>query len=243
MLRKNEMDLGLNRKVALVTAASRGLGRASAEALAAEGALVVALARSATDLEELKAAYPSRCTVMQGDLLDPLTPERAIDCAIKAYGRLDIVVVNTPGPPPMKPLEATDEDFSRAFQATFFPAVRLIRAASKHLCENKWGRIVLVSSTSVKAPKDFLSLSAAARSALWAWAKSAAPVLLEHGVTLNAVFAGPHTTARLRELGASPKVMGRPEDFGAIVATMCGEATRFVTGTGYLIDGGELRGL
>ncbi|VIO72938.1 3-oxoacyl-[acyl-carrier-protein] reductase FabG [Bradyrhizobium ivorense] len=237
------MNLGLDQKVALITAASRGLGRATAEALVAEGANIVALARSASDLAALEAENPSRCTAMPADLLDPMTAERAVDCAIRAYGRLDIVVVNTPGPPPMKPLEATDEDFVRAFDTTFYPAVRLIRAAAKHLCESKSGRIVIVSSTSVKGPKDFLSLSAAARSALWAWAKSAAPALFEHGVTVNAVFAGPHATDRVRELGASPKAMGRPEDFGAIVASICGEATKFVTGTGYLIDGGEFKGL
>jgi 3-oxoacyl-[acyl-carrier protein] reductase len=237
------MNLGLDQKVALVTAASRGLGRATAEALAAEGARIVVLARSASDLAVLEAAHPSRCVVVSGDLLDPMTAERAVDRAIEAFGRLDIVVVNTPGPPPIKPLEATDEDLARAFDSTFYPAVRLIRAASKHLCERKSGRIVIVSSTSVKGPKDFLSLSAAARSALWAWAKSAAPTLFEHGVTINAVFAGPHATDRVRELGASPKAMGRPEDFGAIVASLCGEATKFVTGSGYLIDGGEFKGL
>jgi 3-oxoacyl-[acyl-carrier protein] reductase len=237
------MNLGLDQKVALVTAASRGLGRATAEALAAEGARVVVLARSASDLAALEAASPSRCIVVCDDLLDPLTAERVVDRAIEAFGRLDIVVVNTPGPPPMKPFEASDEDFARAFDSTFYPAVRLIRAASKHLCESKSGRIVIVSSTSVKAPKDFLSLSAAARSALWAWAKSAAPALFEHGVTVNAVFAGPHATDRVRELGANPKAMGRPEDFGAIVAFICGEATKFVTGSGYLIDGGEFKGL
>jgi 3-oxoacyl-[acyl-carrier protein] reductase len=237
------MNLGLDRKVALVTAASRGLGRATADALAAEGARLVALARNDADLAVLKAAYPALCTVMSGDLLDPLVPEHAVDRAIEAFGRLDIIVVNTPGPPPIQPLDASDEDFARAFESTFYPAVRLIRAAARHMCENKWGRIVIVSSTSVKGPKSFLSLSAAARSALWAWAKSAAPELFEHGVTLNAVFAGPHATDRVRELGASPKAMGRPEDFGAIVAALCGDATRFITGTGYVIDGGEFRGL
>jgi 3-oxoacyl-[acyl-carrier protein] reductase len=237
------MNLGLDQKVALVTAASRGLGRAVADALAAEGVRLLAAARSAEDLAALKTAHPDLCTVMCDDLLDPLMPERAIDRAIATYGRLDIVIVNTPGPPPIQPLDASDRDFAQAFESTFFPAVRLIRTAARHLCENRWGRIVVVSSTSVKAPKPFLSLSAAARSALWAWAKSAAPELFEHGVTLNAVFAGPHATDRVRELGATPKAMGRPDDFGAIVAMLCGDATRFITGTGYVADGGEFKGL
>jgi 3-oxoacyl-[acyl-carrier protein] reductase len=237
------MNLGLNGKVALVTAASRGLGRATADALAAEGARLVVVARSAEGLRALEAAYPARCTAILGDLLDPLVPARAVESAMEAYGRLDIVVVNTPGPPPIQPLDASDDDFLQAFQSTLFPAVRLIRAATQHLGKNEGGRIVIVSSTSVKGPKPFLALSAAARSALWAWAKSAVPELFERGITLNAVFAGPHATDRVRELGAKPKAMGRPEDFGAIVAALCGDATRFVTGTGYVIDGGEFKGL
>jgi 3-oxoacyl-[acyl-carrier protein] reductase len=237
------MNLGLDGKVALVTAASRGLGRATADALAAEGARIVVVARSAEGLGALETAYPARCTAIVGDLLDPLMPDRAVESAVGAFGRLDIVIVNTPGPPPMQPLDASDDDFVRAFESTFFPAVRLIRAAAKHLCKNENGRIVIVSSTSVRGPKAFLSLSAAARSALWAWAKSAVPELFERGITLNAVFAGPHATDRVRELGATPKAMGRPEDFGAIVAALCSDATRFVTGIGYVIDGGEFKGL
>lgn len=237
------MNLAIENKVAIVTAASRGLGRAAAEALVAEGAKVVVVARTIADLKSMEAAHSGRCVAMEGDLLDPATPERIIRTAIESFGGLDILVVNTPGPPPIKPLDASDDDFARAFETVFYPAVRLIRAASKPLCDGGWGRIVIVSSTSVKAPKDFLSLSAASRSALWAWAKGAAPALFERGVTINAVLAGPHATDRLRELGAQPKAAGRPEDFGAIVAMLCSDATRFVTGTGHLVDGGEFRGL
>ncbi len=95
----------------------------------------------------------------------------------------------------------------------------------------------------MKAPKPFLCLSAAARSALRAWAKSAAPLLCEHGVTINAMFAGPHDTARARELGVRDRVMGRADDFGRRVASLCGESSRFVTDSGQLVDGGELTGL
>lgn len=237
------MDLGLTGKVALVTAASRGLGRAAAQALISEGANVVVMARSAADLATLKATCPDRCVVAVGDLLDPHAPAQAVQAAIDAFGRLDIVVVNTPGPPPIEPFDAGDEDFAHAFDATFYPAVRLVRAAAAAMSMTGRGRIVIVSSTSVKAPKPFLSLSAAARSALWAWAKSAAPMLFEKGITVNALFAGPHATDRVRQLGATPKAMGTPEDFGTIVAMMCGDATRFITGTGHVIDGGEFRGV
>jgi 3-oxoacyl-[acyl-carrier protein] reductase len=237
------MKLGIDGKVAVVTASSRGLGKATVQALLGEGVKVVAVARNKMDLVALEASKQAECTALAGDLLDPETPQRAIDLAIKTYGRVDILVANTPGPPAIQPLEATDADFQRAFEATFFPAVRLIRAVIPPMSQSRWGRILIVSSTSVIGPKPFLSLSAAARSALWAWAKSAAPELFESGITINALFAGPHATDRVRQLGASPKVMGLPDDFGAFVASICGESTRFITGTGYVLDGGEFKGI
>lgn len=237
------MDLGLDGRVALVTGASRGLGRATAEALLAEGVRVLAVARASDDLDRLAAEHPGRCLVVAGDLVDSAVPQRAVDHALRHFGRLDIAVVNTPGPRPVLPLEATEADFEAAFASTFHPAVRLVNAARLPMSERGWGRIVIVSSTSVKAPKPFLCLSAAARSALWAWAKSAAPALSERGVTINAVFAGPHDTARARRLGVKDRVVGRPKDFGRFVTALCGDASRFATGAGWLLDGGELTGV
>ena len=237
------MDLGLNDRVALVTGASRGLGRATAEALLAEGALVVAVARPSEELAELGSRHAGRCLAVEGDLLDPDVPHAVVAAALKRFGRLDVAVVNTPGPRPVLPLDASEADFATAFASTFYPAMRLVNAARVPMAERGWGRIVVVSSTSVKAPKPFLCLSAAARSALWAWAKSAAPALAEQGVTINAVFAGPHDTARARQLGVKDRVVGRPEDFGRLVTSLCGDATRFVTGSGWLVDGGELTGI
>ncbi|QYY30869.1 SDR family NAD(P)-dependent oxidoreductase [Cupriavidus pinatubonensis] len=238
------MNLGLKDRVAIVTGASRGLGRATAEALANEGAKIVAVARGKEDLEALQAQHPDRCAVVVGDLLEPDVPQRAVDAALSAFGRLDIAIVNTPGPRSITPLEAQESDFEEAFARVFYPAVRLVQAAQGPMCDRAWGRIFIVSSTSVKAPKPFLSLSAASRSALWAWAKSAAPALFEHNVTINALFAGPHDTDRARELGVKKdRPIGSPEDFGRLVAALCGESCRFITGTGYLIDGGELTGI
>ncbi len=237
------MDLGLKDRVAIVTGASRGLGRATVQALLAEGARVVGVARASAALDELQSMHPGRCVTIAGDLLDPALAQRAVNESLARFGRLDVTVVNTPGPRPVLPLEAGEADFAAAFQSTFYPAWRLIDAAKVPMCEQGWGRIVIVSSTSVKAPKPFLCLSAAARSALWAWAKSAAPSLYERGVTVNAVFAGPHDTARARELGVKDRVIGRADDFGCLVTSLCGEATRFVTGSGYLVDGGELTGI
>lgn len=235
------MDLGLNGRVALVTGASRGLGRATAQALLGEGARVLALARPSAELTALQDAHPGQCLAWPGDLLDADVPRQAVQAALAHFGRLDVAIVNTPGPRVVFPLEATEQDFAAAFQATFYPALRLVQAAAAPMRERRWGRILIVSSTSVRAPKPSLCLSAAARSALWAWAKSAAPQLYAQGVTLNAMFAGPHDTDRARELGVGKdRVIGQPEDFGRFAASLCADATRFVTGTGYLVEGGEL---
>ncbi len=237
------MDLGLTDRVALVTGGSRGLGRATVNALVAEGARVVVVARDSPELAALGTALGNRGMVVAGDLLDPDLPRRAVAAALERFGRLDVTVVNTPGPRPVLPFDAGEADFEAAYRSTFYPGLRLVHAARPPMTERKWGRIVIVSSTSVRAPKPFLCLSAAARSALWAWAKSAAPTLFESGITVNAVFAGPHDTDRARELGVKNRIIGRPEDFGRFVTTLCGDATRFITGAGYLVDGGELTGI
>ena len=237
------MDFELRDKVAIVTAASRGLGRATADALLAEGARVVAVARGQAELSALAGAHAGRCLPLVGDLQDPALPQRAVDEAIRAFGHLDILVANTAGPPTVMPLQAQETDFASAFETVFYPALRLVQAASKPMCEQRWGRILIVSSTSIRAPKPFLCLSAAARSALWAWAKSAAPQLMASGVTINALLAGPHDTERARALGVKDKPMGSPAHFGALAASLCGPQTSFVTGTGTMIDGGEFGGL
>ena len=236
------MDLSLSGKVAVVTAASQGLGRAAAQALARDGAQVVVAARGAEALEALAEAHPGRIAAEPGDVTDPDFPAQLVERAVARFGRLDILVANTPGPPTLRPFEATDADLTDAFESVCLPVVRLIRAAREPL-KRDGGRILVVSSTAARAPKPFLSLSAAARAALWAWCKAAAPELFEEGVTINALFAGPHATARLSQVPSAPRAAGRPEDFGAQVAMLCSPAWRFVTGTGVVMDGGEMRSL
>ncbi len=237
------MDLGLSSKVALVTAASRGLGRAAAEALAQEGVQVVAAARGRDALQELEAAHGGAIVTEVGDVTDPAFPGHLVERVLRRFGRLDILVANTPGPPTLLPFEASEKDHASAFDQVFYPVLRLVHASHQALRQSGDGRILIVSSTSARAPKPFLSLSASTRSALWAWCKSAAPDLFEDGVTINALFAGPHATERLAQIPSSPKAVGRPEDFGRQVAMMCSGPWRFTTGTGVVMDGGEMRSL
>src|SRR6476620_11456264 len=102
------MDLGLSGRVAIVTGASRGLGRATAAALLAEGARVVAVARASAELSELESSDPECCMAIAGDLIDPTLPRSVVDAALARFGRLDVTVVNTPGPPPRLPLDASE---------------------------------------------------------------------------------------------------------------------------------------
>lgn len=237
------MNLDLEGKVAIVTAASRGLGRAAAEALALEGARVVVAARGEDTLNDLCATHGDAITARVGDVTSPDFPAALVAWVLERFGRLDILVANTPGPPTLRPFEAGEVDFARAFDTVFYPVLRLVHAAHPALSKSGAGRILVISSTSARAPKPFLSLSATARSALWAWCKSAAPELFEEKVTLNALFAGPHATDRLAQVPSSPRAVGLPEHFGQQVAMMCSSAWGFTTGTGLVIDGGELRSL
>lgn len=237
------MDLGLGGRVALVTAASKGLGLASALALAGEGAKVLISSRSEENLlaaQERVAAAGGRCLAVAADMSDPDTPARLVEAAVGEWGRLDVVVANTGGPKPAATLELSDEDIQGAVDAVLLPVVRLGRAAAPHLRANGWGRICVITSYGVALPLPSLPLSNMARSALFAWARTAARELSPDGVTVNLACPGPHATDRMKELagagGSGP--MGDPDDFGRLVTYLCSAAAGFVTGTALVVDGG-----
>lgn len=235
------MDLGLRDRVAVVSAASKGLGRATAEALAAEGAKVVLNARNAAALEEV-AAGMDHALVVPGDITDPALPALLVEAAVEEWGRLDIVVGNAGGPPPGSALDVTDEQLLRAFEANCLASIRLARAAVPHLREGGWGRICFIASSSVREPIPTLALSNVARTALWAWTKTAARDLARDGITVNLACPGLHATDRMKELGASGR-MGDPADFGKVVAFLCSEPANAVTGIAMGVDGGAVAGL
>lgn len=235
------MDLGLAGRVAVVTAASKGLGRASAVALAAEGAMVVLNARNAAALDDLATTMP-HALVVAGDITDPDMPARLVDAAITQWGRVDIVVGNAGGPPTGRALEVTDDEILAAVNANTLASVRLARAAVPHMRERHWGRICFIASASVRQPIPDLALSNMSRTALWAWTKTAAQDLAEDGITVNLAAPGLHATDRLLERGVTGRT-GTPADFGKVVAFLCSEPASFVNGVALGVDGGAVTGL
>ena len=237
------MDLGLAGRVALVTAASKGLGRASAAALSAEGASVVICARGQEALDEAAASMPGEVLAVAADVTDPAVPQQLVDAAVERFGRLDVLVANAGGPPPARALEVDDAAIEAAVNANLTTSVRLVKASVPHMRAAGWGRICCITSSSVKQPIATLSLSNAARTGLWAWAKTAADDLFDDGITLNLACPGAHDTDRVRSLGMRPPRLGDPEAFGRIVAFLCSEPARFMSGTALVVDGAMSRGL
>jgi 3-oxoacyl-[acyl-carrier protein] reductase len=239
---EERMDLGIEDRVALVTAASRGLGRAAAEALAAEGARVAICARDEGRLREAAAAMPGEVLAVPADVTDPGTPARLVRATVERFGGLHILVANNGGPPPGRSLEVTDEQLRAALEANFLASVRLVREAVPHMRAAGWGRICLLTSFTVKQPSPTLALSNAARTALLAWAKTAARDLFPEGITLNLVCPGPHATDRMRELGLTGPA-GNPTDLGRIVAFLCSRPANFIAGTTLTVDGASTASL
>lgn len=235
------MDLGLAGRVAVVTAASKGLGRATAESLAAEGVKVVLNARNAAALDEL-AATMDDAIVVPGDITEPALPGQLVDAALERWGRIDIVVANAGGPPTGRALEVDDEQILDAVNANMLASIRLARAAVPHMREQHWGRICFIASSSVRQPIRDLALSNVARTGLWAWTKTAAQDLAEDGITVNLAAPGLHATDRLIERGVTGRT-GDPADFGQVVAFLCSEQANFINGTALGVDGGAVTGL
>lgn len=235
------MDLGLNGRVAVVTAASKGLGRATAQALAAEGTKVVLNARSTNVLEDL-AATMDDAIVVPGDITNPDLPAQLVDTALERWGRIDIVVANAGGPPTGRALEVDDDQILDAVNANMLASIRLARAAVPHMREQHWGRICFITSMSVRQPIRDLALSNMARTGLWAWTKTAAQDLAEDGITVNLAAPGLHATDRLIERGVTGRT-GDPADFGQVVAFLCSEQANFVNGIAIGVDGGSVTGL
>jgi 3-oxoacyl-[acyl-carrier protein] reductase len=245
------MDLGLNGRVAVVTAASRGLGRAAAEALAREGCNIVMCARQLGPLEveaERIRALGVDVVPLVLDVASPTAPDQIMDSALNELGRLDVLVGNIGGPRSGNPFGFTPEEVDSAVSNGILSQVHIVRAAIPLMRSSGWGRICLIASTGVREPLPGHSLSAF-RSGLWAWAKSISHELVGDGITINMACAGLHSTDRMSEPGFSIEavenassrtaLVGDPEDFGGLVAFLCSERARWINGVALNIDGGN----
>ncbi|HYJ71786.1 MAG TPA: SDR family oxidoreductase [Actinomycetota bacterium] len=238
------MDLGLNGKVALVTASSKGLGRASALALSQEGAKVVLCARDEAALAQAAGAMPGEALAVPADVTDPAAPGRLVAAAVDRFGGLDVLVANAGGPPPARALEVDDEALLAALQANLLTSIRLVQAALPPMRAAGWGRICLITSKAVKEPIPTLALSNTARTGLWAWAKTAAADLADDNITLNLACPGTHDTERARQAGMlGDGLVGDPADFGKVVCFLCSDPARFVSGAALQVDGATTSGL
>jgi 3-oxoacyl-[acyl-carrier protein] reductase len=249
------MDLGIGGKRAAVAAASGGLGLASARALAQAGARVAICGR---DEARLEAAVRDLQEV--GDVVGVVADVSAttgavgfVDQATAALGGIDILVPNAGGPPGGG-FDAHGLDAYRdAIELNLLSTVAMCQAAVPAMRSQGWGRVVAITSISVRQPIDGLILSNTARAGVTGFLKTLALEVARHGVTVNSVQPGSHSTERLRALhggdltaaaaSVPTGVLGRPEDFGAVVAFLCSDQARFITGAALPVDGGAHRGL
>jgi 3-oxoacyl-[acyl-carrier protein] reductase len=241
------VDLGLKGRTALVTGASSGLGLATAEALALEGANVSMFARR-RDVCEREADRIGALAV-RGDVSIPKDLERAVETTVTAFGGIDVLVWNSGGPTPGAATAVTPESLEQALETLFLPAVRLFHLCLPYLEASEGGRIVAITSLAAKEPTDRLALSNAVRPGLTGWLKTLARELGPKAITVNCVAPGRIATARLDELypdGATDADLeaiplrrwGEPREFGDVVCFLASDRARYITGQTVVVDGG-----
>jgi 3-oxoacyl-[acyl-carrier protein] reductase len=244
------VDLGLQDRRALVTAASKGLGRACAEALIAERARVVISSRNWDAIEATGLQIGAHRWVA-ADVSKEAETETLVNVAAKNLGGLDILVVNAGGPPPGNVETLPLESWQAGFELTLMSAVRLVRAALPHLKRSDQGRIVVITSISVRQPIPNLVLSSSFRAAVTGMAKSLSAELAPDRITVNCLAPDAIRTdalARLGDLGkmeerAPMKRLGEPAEVGAACAFLCSRQAGYITGQTLGIDGGSLLGV
>ncbi|HKQ06266.1 MAG TPA: SDR family oxidoreductase [Blastocatellia bacterium] len=262
------MELGLKEKVALVAAASRGLGRAVAEELAAEGASLILCARGAEQLDEvcaaLRPATAGRVIGVAADLSVTADIERVVSRGLERFGRIDILVTNTGGPP-AGPFESLSrESWEVAFQLLLASVLELTRLVLPGMKARRWGRILNVTSIAVKQPVANLMLSNSLRAAVTGFARTLANEVAADGITVNNILPGYTRTERVEQLaeamaareGIAAEVikarweaeiplrrLGEPREFAALAAFLVSERASYITGSSIAVDGGWIRSL
>ena len=262
------MDLGLRGRVAIVAAASKGLGRATAMELAAEGARVVICARNAETLaktrDDIIAATHAEVHAVEADVSTMEGIERVASSADRTFGSVDILV-NNAGGPPSGPFETHDwPRWEEAVNLTLRSAVELTRLVLPGMRERKWGRILNVTSIAVKQPVDGLMLSNSLRSAVTGWARTLANEVARDGVTVNNILPGYTATDRVEQLNAATAAregisaadvrhrseqqipmrrLGDPREFAALAAFLVSDRASYITAQSVAVDGGWIRSL
>lgn len=259
------MELGLKGKVALVTAASRGLGYAVASALAREQAAVAISARNPANLaraaEKIRSAG-GNVFDCPADLVDRTAVEQMLDHVLEHYGRVDILVCNTGGPPATTFAETTVRDWEAALEMLFFPVVQLVQRVLPGMRERRDGRIIFMTSTWVKQPRERSVLSTAVRNAISGLSKQLATELAPDNVLINQVMPGPTWTDRSKEItrhlaearGVAAQEIkaqivrevplgryGLPEEIADAIVFLVSERAGFITGASLQVDGGQIR--
>jgi 3-oxoacyl-[acyl-carrier protein] reductase len=246
------VDLGLKGRTAIVCGASAGLGLATAEALAGEGANVTMFARRREVLE--REAERLGALAVRGDVTTPRDLAAVVERTVQAFGGIDILAWNSGGPPPGPAVGMTPEAVEESVELLLLPAIRLVDLCLPHLVQSEAGRILFFTSIAVKEPAGNLALTNAVRPGVTGYAKSLARELGPRGVTVNCLAPGRIETARLAQLypeGPTEADLqaipvgrwGTPQEFGDVACFIASDRARYVTGTTILVDGGLSHGL
>src|SRR5689334_6533349 len=262
------MDLGLKGRGVIVAASSEGIGRATAEAFAREGAQVAMCARTEKTLREAAEKIRTETGVEVYaeplDVTDAAAVQRFTDTVAKQFGRIDVCVTNAGGPPAKNFLSVSLDEWRKAVDMNFMSVVHFARSVIPHMQRHRWGRIVTITSVTVKQPVDALVMSNAVRAAVVGLVKSLSNEFGKDGITVNNVAPGYTATERLKELagvralaaGTSPEKiyetwaadtpvrrLGQPQEIADVIVWLASERASYVTGQTVLADGGIYRGL
>jgi 3-oxoacyl-[acyl-carrier protein] reductase len=249
------MDLGITGRRAAVAAATAGLGLGAAKALAAAGVRVAICGRDPERLDRAVGSLQDHgdVTGVRADLSSASGAAAFVEEAGALLGGVDILVTNGGGPPPGNFASTGLEAYRAAVEENLLATVAMCQVAVPGMCDRRWGRVVAITSVTVRQPAPMLILSNAARAGATGFLKTLALEVAGKGVTVNSVQPGSHDTERIRAIYGDDMsrvaaevpagFLGDPDDFGAVVAFLCSERARFVTGAAVPVDGGVHRGL